>query len=47
MGNVYSNILDTIGGTPLVELKGITEGTDAANATVLGKLEFYLSLILI
>ena len=41
MGNVYSNILDTIGGTPLVELKGITEGTDAANATVLGKLEFY------
>ncbi|MCT1685242.1 cysteine synthase A [Corynebacterium appendicis] len=41
MGNVYSNIIDTIGGTPLVELKGITEGTDAADATVLGKLEFF------
>ena len=41
MGKIYNNILETIGGTPLVELKGITEGTDAAQARILGKLEFF------
>ncbi|MCQ4627496.1 cysteine synthase A [Corynebacterium sp. CCUG 65737] len=41
MANIYNNILDTIGGTPLVQLNGITKDTDAANARVLGKLEFF------
>ncbi|GAB3078206.1 cysteine synthase A [Corynebacterium aquatimens] len=41
MGNVYNNILDTIGNTPLVELHGIKEGTDAAEARILGKVEFF------
>lgn len=38
MAKVYENILDTIGNTPLVELKGITEGK---GARVLAKLEFF------
>ncbi|WIM67286.1 cysteine synthase A [Corynebacterium breve] len=38
MAKVYDNILETIGNTPLVELKGITEG---AGARVLAKLEFF------
>lgn len=38
MAKVYDNVLETIGNTPLVELKGIAEGT---GARVLGKLEFF------
>ncbi|WP_018297416.1 cysteine synthase A [Corynebacterium lubricantis] len=38
MAKVYDNILETIGNTPLVELKGITEGK---GARVLAKLEFF------
>ncbi|SES28441.1 cysteine synthase A [Corynebacterium cystitidis] len=38
MAKVYNNVLETIGNTPLVELKGISEGT---GARVLGKLEFF------
>lgn len=38
MAKVYGNVLETIGNTPLVELKGIAEGT---GARVLGKLEFF------
>ncbi|MBX7246059.1 MAG: cysteine synthase A [Candidatus Sumerlaeaceae bacterium] len=38
MGKVYESILDTIGNTPLVKLKKVTDG---AKATVLAKLEFF------
>ncbi|MHA2789755.1 cysteine synthase A [Corynebacterium sp. S7] len=38
MAKVYDNILETIGNTPLVELKGVTEGK---GARVLAKLEFF------
>lgn len=36
--NVYSNITEAVGGTPLVQLNRVTDG---ACATVLAKLEFY------
>ena len=35
MARVYNNILETIGGTPLVRLNKVTDG---AKATVLAKL---------
>lgn len=38
MSKVYNNIIDTIGGTPLVRLNRLTEGLEAE---VLVKLEFY------
>ena len=38
MARVYNNILETIGGTPLVRLNKVTDG---AKATVLAKLEFF------
>ena len=37
---VYNNIMETIGGTPLVELTDITEA-NGSKARVLAKLEFY------
>ncbi|MCP1388396.1 cysteine synthase A [Corynebacterium sp. TA-R-1] len=40
MANVANNVLDLVGGTPLVELHGITEA-HGAKARVLAKLEFY------
>lgn len=36
--NIYSNITETVGRTPLVQLNRVTDG---ARATVLAKLEFY------
>ena len=38
MAKIYNNILETIGGTPLVKLNRLTDG---AKATVLLKLEFF------
>lgn len=38
MAKIAKNVLDLIGGTPLVELQGITENS---KARVLAKLEFY------
>ena len=38
MGKVYNNIVETVGGTPLVRLNKVTEGADA---TVLLKCEFF------
>jgi cysteine synthase A len=38
MGRIYENIADTIGNTPLVKLRKVTEG---AGATVLAKLEYF------
>ncbi|PKO14279.1 cysteine synthase A [candidate division BRC1 bacterium HGW-BRC1-1] len=38
MARVFNNILETIGGTPLVRLNKVTDG---AAATVLAKLEFF------
>ena len=38
MGKVYNNIVETVGGTPLVRLNKVTEGVDA---TVLLKCEFF------
>ena len=38
MGKIYNNIVETVGGTPLVKLNKVTEG---ANATVLLKCEFF------
>lgn len=38
MARIYENIADTIGGTPLVRLRKVTEG---ARATVLAKLEYF------
>lgn len=38
MAKIANNVLDLIGGTPLVELHGVTENS---KARVLGKLEFY------
>ena len=38
MGKIYNNIVETVGGTPLVKLNKVTEGT---NATVLLKCEFF------
>ena len=38
MGNVYNNITETIGRTPLVKLNRLTEGLDA---TVLVKVESF------
>ena len=40
MAKIASNVLDLIGGTPLVELKDITEA-NGSKARVLAKLEFY------
>ena len=40
MAKIASNVLDLIGGTPLVELKDITEA-HGSKARVLAKLEFY------
>ncbi|MDG1832156.1 MAG: pyridoxal-phosphate dependent enzyme, partial [Verrucomicrobiota bacterium] len=38
MGKIYDNIVQTVGGTPLVRLNKVTEGIDA---TVLLKCEFF------
>ncbi|MEM7012054.1 MAG: cysteine synthase A [Verrucomicrobiota bacterium] len=38
MGQIYNNIVETIGRTPLVKLNKVTEGVDA---TILMKLEFF------
>ncbi|AKE40806.1 cysteine synthase [Corynebacterium kutscheri] len=38
MSNVYNNILDTVGGTPLVRINRLSEGLAA---TVLAKIEFF------
>jgi cysteine synthase A len=38
MGKIYSDITQTIGNTPLVQLNRVTEGIDA---TILAKLEFF------
>ena len=38
MGKIYNNIVETVGGTPLVRLNKVTEGVDA---TVLLKCEFF------
>ena len=38
MGKIYNNIVETVGGTPLVQLNKVTEGV---NATVLLKCEFF------
>ncbi|GAB3948049.1 cysteine synthase A [Corynebacterium tapiri] len=38
MAKVYDNILELVGGTPLVKLNGATKDV---NANILGKLEFY------
>lgn len=38
MSNIYNNVVETIGGTPLVRLNRLTEGLDAE---VLVKLEFF------
>lgn len=38
MAKIYDNILETIGGTPLVKLNGVTKDS---KATVLAKLEFF------
>ncbi|HYF95096.1 MAG TPA: cysteine synthase A [Symbiobacteriaceae bacterium] len=38
MSRIYENIADTIGNTPLVRLRKVTEGT---HATVLAKLEYF------
>ena len=40
MAKIASNVLDLIGGTPLVELTDITEA-NGSKARVLAKLEFY------
>lgn len=40
MAKIASNVLDLIGGTPLVELKDITEA-NGSKARLLAKLEFY------
>ncbi|MFT5470416.1 MAG: cysteine synthase A [Verrucomicrobiales bacterium] len=38
MGNIYNNIVETVGRTPLVKLNKVTEGVDA---TILAKCEFF------
>jgi cysteine synthase A len=38
MGNIYNNIVETVGRTPLVRLNKVTEGVDA---TILLKCEFF------
>ena len=38
MGKIYNNIVETVGGTPLVKLNKVTQGIDA---TVLLKCEFF------
>lgn len=38
MGNIYNNIVETVGRTPLVKLNRVTEGLDA---TILLKCEFF------
>ena len=38
MAKIYENILDTIGGTPLVKVNNVAKDV---NATILGKLEFF------
>ena len=38
MGKIYKDIVETVGGTPLVRLNAVTEGVDA---TVLLKCEFF------
>src|SRR5271156_6479997 len=38
MGRIYGNIVETVGGTPLVRLNKVTTGVDA---TVLLKCEFF------
>ncbi|HEY9324669.1 MAG TPA: cysteine synthase A, partial [Agromyces sp.] len=38
MAQIYENITEVVGRTPLVRLNRLTEG---AGATVLAKLEFY------
>ena len=38
MGNIYNNIIETVGRTPLVKLNRVTDGVDA---TVLLKCEFF------
>ena len=38
MGRIYNNIVETVGGTPLVRLNKVTEGVDA---TILLKCEFF------
>lgn len=38
MGKIYNNIVETVGGTPLVRLNRVTEGVDA---TILLKCEFF------
>lgn len=38
MGKIYNNIVETVGGTPLVKLNKVTEGVDA---TILLKCEFF------
>jgi cysteine synthase A len=38
MGKIYSDITQTTGNTPLVQLNRVTEGIDA---TILAKLEFF------
>ena len=38
MANVYNNIVETVGGTPLVRLNKVTDGVDA---TILLKCEFF------
>src|ERR1700744_4880800 len=38
MGRIYNNIVETVGGTPLVKLNRVTAGLDA---TILLKCEFF------
>ncbi|MCK5518860.1 MAG: pyridoxal-phosphate dependent enzyme, partial [Alphaproteobacteria bacterium] len=37
---IYENIIDTIGGTPLVRLNKLSKGT-SSSATILAKLEYF------